>query len=271
LKTKVLITVKTYPTPTSKYDELVCTAGFTEDGKWIRIYPVEYRKKAYGDQYSKYDWVEVDLVKNESDFRPESYRPRTSETKFARIGKLNTDGNWALRKEIVLNNVYDDLTKLITEAKEKDICTSLAVFKPTKVVDFIYSEVDREWSAKKLAALQQFNIFEDKSDKGFNVVKKLPYKFSYIFEDVNGRKSTLMIEDWETGELYWKMFRKFGDEKVACEKVKQKYLDDFAKTKDLYFFLGTLYQHHARKSLNPFVIIGTFTPKIETQTKLDLF
>ena len=29
---KVLITVKTYPLPSSKYEELVCTAGLLEDG-----------------------------------------------------------------------------------------------------------------------------------------------------------------------------------------------------------------------------------------------
>lgn len=272
MKKKVLITVKTYPTPTTKYDELVCTAGFTEDGKWIRIYPVEYRKKGYSDQYTKYEWVEVDLVKNTSDFRPESFRPRTSESRFTSIEKLDTKGNWAKRKEVVLNKIYNNLTILIGEAKNKDICTSLAVFKPTKVIDFVYEEVSREWGAKKLAALQQFNIFENsKNGKKFEVVKKLPYKFSYIFEDINGRRAKLMIEDWETGELFWNCFRRSGDEKIACEKVKQKYLDDFALLKDLYFFLGTLYQHHARKSLNPFVIIGTFTPKIEIQTKLDLF
>ena len=38
--TKVLISVKTYPTLSEKYDELVCTAGFLEDGSWIRIYPI---------------------------------------------------------------------------------------------------------------------------------------------------------------------------------------------------------------------------------------
>ena len=37
--TRVLIAVKTYPTLSEKYDELVCTAGFLEDGTWIRIYP----------------------------------------------------------------------------------------------------------------------------------------------------------------------------------------------------------------------------------------
>jgi len=32
--TKVLITVKTYPAISKKYKELVCTAGFREDGRW---------------------------------------------------------------------------------------------------------------------------------------------------------------------------------------------------------------------------------------------
>lgn len=50
-KTKVLIVVKTYPAISNKYDELVCTAGFLEDGTWIRIYPVQFRKKAFGEQY----------------------------------------------------------------------------------------------------------------------------------------------------------------------------------------------------------------------------
>lgn len=61
--TKVLITVKTYPTLSAKYEELVCTAGFREDGTMIRIYPVQFRKKSYGEQYKKYDWIEVDLEK----------------------------------------------------------------------------------------------------------------------------------------------------------------------------------------------------------------
>ena len=62
-KTRVLITVKTYPTISKKYDELVCTAGFTEDGNWIRLYPIPFRTLDYVNQYKKYDWVEVDLTK----------------------------------------------------------------------------------------------------------------------------------------------------------------------------------------------------------------
>lgn len=53
-QTRVLITVKTYPTLSEKYDELVCTAGFREDGSWIRIYPIPFRKLDYQNQYHKW-------------------------------------------------------------------------------------------------------------------------------------------------------------------------------------------------------------------------
>jgi len=159
---------------------------------------------------------------------------------------------------------------LIAEAKDKEIRTSLAVFKPTKVLNFIYKkEPEREWSKKKLAQFEQHNLFYKADDKKFEIVKKLPYKFSFKFEDDEGKRSTTMIEDWETGELFWNCLRKFdGDEQKACEAVKQKYFNDFAKTKDLYFFLGTTQRHHYTAP-NPFIIIGTFHPKHITQ--LDLF
>lgn len=32
---KILIIVKTYPRPSAKYRELVCTAGITQNGKWV--------------------------------------------------------------------------------------------------------------------------------------------------------------------------------------------------------------------------------------------
>ena len=51
--------------------------------------------------------------------------------------------------------------------------------------------------------------------------------------------------------------------------LKRKYLDDFAKTKDLYFYLGTTKLHHL-SAPNPFIIIGTFHPKLEHQFKLGL-
>ena len=42
-KEKVLIAVKTYPVISESYTELACTAGFREDGSWIRLYPIPFR------------------------------------------------------------------------------------------------------------------------------------------------------------------------------------------------------------------------------------
>ena len=142
-KTKVLITVKTYPNISSKYDELVCTAGFLEDGSMIRIYPVPFRKLDYESQYSKYQWVEMDLIKNTSDFRPESFTfTDRLFTEIRPLDSINTDNNWQARKDIVLKNgYYDDLTQLIEEARDKTICKSLAVCKPTEILDFTVEKV----------------------------------------------------------------------------------------------------------------------------------
>lgn len=269
--TKILITVKTYPTISKKYDELVCTAGFLEDGTWIRLYPIQFRKKSYAEQYKKYQWIELDIVKNKSDFRPESYRPVSHDTPIEIIGEIPPDGDtWSERRKIVLKKVYTNLAELIAEAKNKSICTSLAVFKPTNIIDFTWAEEkEREWSRERLARFSQLNLFEPKNDKEFQVVRKLPYKFSFVFEDDAGQRSTLMIEDWETGELFWNcLYRKERDESLACADVRKKYFNDFANTKDLFFFLGTTQVHHY-VAPNPFIIIGTFHPKKKVQ--LDLF
>ena len=78
----------------------------------------------------------------------------------------------------------------------------------------------------------------------------------------------MMIEDWEIGQLYWNCLTSHeGNESKAVEDVKKKYFDDFAKTKDLHLFLGTSQLHHLTGK-NPFMIIGTFHPKIELQQTL---
>jgi hypothetical protein len=268
--TKVLIAVKTYPTLSTKYEELVCTAGFLENGRWIRIYPIRFRQRPYAQQYKKYQWIEVDLVKNERDFRPESFRPVSHETPIHLLEDIPSDGaSWHARRKFVLGKVYYNLEELIAEAKNKSIQTSLAVFKPTTIKEFVVEEVERDWSKEKLASLQQLNLFSAATDNNAEVVRKLPYKFSYRFEDNKGKSSHLMIEDWEIGALYWNLVAQHeGNENRAIAGVRAKYFDDFAKTKDLHLFLGTTFEFHLKNAPNPFVIIGTFHPKSITQTEL---
>jgi hypothetical protein len=108
---------------------------------------------------------------------------------------------------------------------------------------------------------QQLNLFQTPEEiaEEFKVVPKVPYKFSYKLEDDSGRQSTMMIEDWEIGMLYFNCLKTAkGYEGVAIYKVKEKYFDYFI-TRDLHFFLGTTKQFH-NVAPNPFIIIGAFYP-----------
>ncbi len=276
---KVLISVKTYPTLSEKYDELVCTAGFLEDGTWIRIYPVPFRKLNYHNRYRKWQWIEIDLVKNTSDFRPESFRPADIDKEIIISDKIDTSNNWEQRRNISLKKVYTNLSELISEAKNKDIRTSLAIVKPKEILDFICEPCEREWDQKKLdkifANQAQGSLFDLEDTKEvFKVVNKLPYKFSYVFKTDDDVKRTIMIEDWELGALYWNCLKNAnGDETIACQKVREKYLDYMYNKRDLYFFMGTTFRFH-NVGYNPFLIIGAFyPPKIKplTHKQLTLF
>ena len=211
-------------------------------------------------------------MKNTSDFRKESYRPISYDTEIKILDHIDTKSNWLLRKEIVFKNkVYVDIEELIAEAKNREILTSLAIFKPTEIIDFTVENVDREWDSKKLEKLKlerSSNLFAQEMEDLFEVVRKLPYKFSFIIKDCNGKQSKMMIEDWEIGQLFWRQLAKYeGNESKAIEDVRNKYYEDFAKTKDLHLYLGTSQLHHYTGK-NPFMIIGTFHPKIEQQLRL---
>lgn len=271
-KERVLVTVKTYPTLSRRYGETVCTAGVREDGTWVRIYPVPFRRLEQTQQYKKFDWLECELVRNRRDVRPESHRP-VDQSELVSREHMGTDRKWRERRRLLLEtaHVHDRLEKLIDAAKANEL--SLAVFKPKRVLDFLSEEDDeREWNPDKLRQMRQVHsqleLFEDNSwRETFRVIPKLPYNFSYRFEDGAGRTSTLQILDWEVGALYWNCLKAAeGDEDKAIAKVRQKYFTEFMQ-RDLHFFLGTTQQYHF-VAPNPWVIIGVFPIPYQRQLGL---
>lgn len=206
-----LITVKTYPLPSSKYEELVCTAGLLPDGRWIRIYPVPFRALPYEQQYQKYHWIKLDLIKNTSDFRPESYRPKHGlDEHITPLEKILTDNEWFERKKYVFQEVFTSMNDLIACAKGHEK-KSLATLRPAEIVNFVIEPDEREWKKEWRDQFLQYNLF-DLNDQGEGkkreIIRKLPYKYSYSFlAEGDTRPRTLMIEDWELGALYWKCFK----------------------------------------------------------------
>ena len=267
---RILITVTTYPLPSRSYDELVCTAGILENGLWIRLYPVPFKFL----EFSKYQWIELEVRKpRKQDFRPESYSPSHPDLSDMKVlSKIDTKYEWEERKKFCLKEVFYRINDLIALSREPSN-KSLATFKPAKILDFIIEEDEREWKKEWLEQLKQIDLFTTNDNKNIAPripIDKIPYKFKYHFRDIDGKESKMMIEDWEVGALYRNCLRAAeGNEQIALQKVKQKYFDDLAKTKDVYLFLGTTSEWHRRRSPNPFVIIGVFYPPKILQAKLE--
>jgi hypothetical protein len=222
------------------------------------------------EQYKKFDWLECDLTRNTNDPRPESFRPKDV-TQLNPVGHVDTSANWRERRRLVLQTakVYTKLQTLLDAAKANT--NSLAVFRPAEVLNFIWEADDRDWDQSKVEEMRRQSkqgvLFEEESwRQTFKLIKKLPYNFSYVFRDEDGKKSTLQVLDWEVGQLYWNCRKQGGDEEDALKKVRLKYYDEFLK-RDLHFFLGTTQQFHGW-ALNPWVIIGVFPIPHEQQAGL---
>lgn len=270
---RVLITVKAYPKPSSKYQELVCTAGLWEGEEWIRIYPVPFRFFEDSKKYPKYGWLTIDLLRNEKDFRPESYRPKKGlDEEFKVHGTLGTQDAWAARKSYVLDEVFTSMSQLIDLAYSEEH-VSLGTLKPTEIVGFDIEESEREWkhSWQDHSLQPSFSDLTSSGEAAFTEpVDKVPYDYYYRFlTEGDDRPRKLKIEDWEIGALFWNCLRRAnGDEEAANELVRQKYWDEFVSEKDLYLFLGTTLKYHRMKASNPFIIIGVFYPPKTDQEML---
>ncbi len=271
---RVLITVKTYPTLSQSHVELVCTAGFRENGSWVRIYPVPFRLMERGQQFAKWTWVELPLARRTKDQRPESFSPvdRDDITILDRIG---TEDGWRARREWVLgrSRVSKSMADLIDAAKRDE--QSLATYKPARMISLEWKKVPEtaEELAKVAAVeeqLRQRDFLDSSAEtEDFRPARRVPYEFSYRFLDEAGKERKLRILDWEIGMLYWRSLDSTdGDEDAALELVKRRYETEFF-ARDLHLFLGTTYEWHKRAP-NPWVVIGVF-PLPHPPPQMELF
>jgi hypothetical protein len=254
---KVLITVKTHPIPSAKYDELVCTAGVSPTGDFIRLYPVNFRDLPFSQQYKKYQWLEVDAVKHTGrDSRKESYRPDSDSIRL--VGEpIPSSDNWVHRSRYALAKASQSMEEL--HAKQEQDKTSLGIFRPKEVFDLVVSPDDADWKAGFKAALMQQRLWENRKASK-EPPRKVPFKFQYKFacDDPRCKNShQMMIEDWEVGALYWRCVDGGATPAEACRLVKEKFLGQIcASDRDTHFYVGTVLAHP-----KSWVIIGVYWPK----------
>ena len=247
---KVLVTAKAYPTPASKGAEVSCTAGITDDGKWIRLFPIPFRYMDGNQQFKKYEWIGVDAKKS-SDPRKESYEVDVNSLNV--VSKpLSTDKEWKAHKEIIFPLLSPSLCHL--KKWRKQTGDTLGIFKPRIIHKFVIERVTPYWAPDELEKLMQPLLYEKRP---FKPLEKIPYRFSYEFTcsepSCTGHK--LMCVDWELCQAYRSWKQKYGDNwKWAIEN---KFETEMVFKYDTHFFVGTIHGHP-----NVWIIIGLFYPPI---------
>lgn len=259
--TRVLITVMTYPLPSRDYQELVCTAGITESGEWVRLYPIDYRYRPRHQRFHKYQWIEVGLAARGkgNDNRKESRKPDLDSIRL--LGEpLSTADCWRERRRLIDPLPIHTLNEL-RQLYDIDR-TSLGIVQPTRVHNVVIEEADREWKPEWQALFQQLQLFGPPP----KLLKKIPFKFSYVFECSDSEKPhKAMIEDWELGVLFLNEVDRLGDEERAAASVRAKYLDEMcAPNRDTRLFVGTTFPY------NSWVVLGVFWPPKSHQLNLGL-
>lgn len=264
-KIKLLITIKAPPYPSKSHRELVCTAGLTDQGEWMRIVPIPYRYLDDKKKYEKFDWIELTVKKHDKDHRFETYRPIDIDD-IEVTGHIDTKDKWKERKRIFNGKISLSLCEYVNcfrkkcdEGKQYE-APSLFMIKPYEITDFVIEDDEPDWKHEWKLLYEQEPLFEEMKMKPLD---KIPYKFSYCFKccsDCPGHK--LKIEDWEIYELA-RQYMGHPDE--LKKKVKQQYARNFQEKKDLHFFIGSQLQWHRRKGRNPYLIIGVFYPPKDNQ------
>ena len=250
-KTKVLITVMTYPHPSQSYIELICTAGVTEDGEWVRLYPIDYRYRPSHQKFRKYQWIEIELTEQGSrnDQRKESRKPSLDSIRL--LGEpLDTKNNWGARRQIIDKlpiRTLNEFKSLYDQDK-----TSLGVVRPTRVLDLKIEKSNPNWKPAQQMTLNQLRLFGPQPKH----LAKIPFKFQYVFEcEDSSKPHNAMIADWELGVLYLKEIKRLGDKQKAAESVKNKFFNQICDpSKDTRFFMGTVFPN------NVWIVLGVFWP-----------
>jgi hypothetical protein len=250
---RVLITVRTYPSPATKSVEASCTGGITAEGEWIRLYPVPYRLMDDERRFSKWQWIDVSTLKATNDSRPESFKLNIDSIKAGET--IGTQGGWRERRALIEPLRRPSLCRIQQERDQKGFPT-LGFFRPHEITGLkIEPAEQKEWTPEQLAILRQTQdsiLFQRAPPK---ILEKIPFDFRYKFRcgDVDCKGHAMICTDWEMAQSYRSWKREYGDkwEHFFLSRYETEMIERF----DTHFFVGTLNQYPSR-----WIIVGLFYP-----------
>ena len=264
---RILILAKTYPSPSAQYIETSCVAGISESGSMRRLFPVPFRMVEDGQQFKKWQWVDVRIEKANKDHRPESHKVYVDTITCGDV--IDTKKSWAKRWEWLDKIPSFNGFESIDAARISD-GLSLALLRPKKLLELIITKARHpDWTdeerEKLLQEQMQGNLFSEAEErKQVKQLRKVPFDFYYRYlcdspdgEIVHKHK----IVDWEAGALFWNCQRRHGDN---WEKPFRAKLEEDLGSKYLMFLMGNLHRFQ-----DQWLIISLVYPPKRTPTDVN--
>jgi hypothetical protein len=242
--------VRTYPVPAKKGVEVSCTAAITDKGEWLRLFPVPYRRLNPNQKFSKYQWIEVGVIKA-NDPRPESHRI-SQETIRIQSAVLATANAWQARKDVIFPLKAESMCAIRRQRDERGRPT-LGIFKPADLLRLIIKPAKNPtWTQAELEIMRQGDLFESESA---DELEKIPFDFSYEFRcaDPTCNGHTMKCTDWEMGQSWRKWRTDYGADWEQA--FRQKYETEMRERFDTHLYVGTIHQHPTE-----WIIVGLFYP-----------
>jgi hypothetical protein len=240
---RICILVKAYPQPSKKYEETVCCAGVTEDGRLIRLYPIPYRRLDPSQQFDRFDWIEAYIQKSTSDPRPESFKvnPDTIRIVHPKAAMKGSD-----RVLVWKPFVADSLTVL--HAEQKQVGRSLGIVRPDAgSIRFLVvpiTEASTDEQELEQAMTHQMPLF---AEEPLPKLRPAEYVFKYRFTSA-GVQHEMQIHDWEVQAAYYSYKKRYRNE--ALDRLVKMYQETIP-SQNVHFIMGTIQQRPWQ-----FIIIG---------------
>jgi hypothetical protein len=263
-KRRVAIFGKTYPEPSTRYTETVCTGGLDwESGTPLRLYPVPLRYLEGDKQYGLWDIIDVPIDRSPNDQRPESFKIDPSGIRL--VAHLDTDkAGWAARRELLERDSGWQFRGMrdLSEANRANK-TSIGLVRPGSIerVELVAKPVEEKQEFERKCAELRSHKESDMFDPVYHRLDYLPneifvhWRCGEACNTCERRPHRMKVLDWGLMQLA----RKAGWD-AAVNRMKEITETD---RYDFRLILGNFAQHPQN-----FGVIALWYPKIGAQISL---
>lgn len=248
---RVLITVKAAPEPSNSYIDTVCVAGVRIDDdhhSWVRLYPVPFRHLSSGQQFKKYDVIDVETIPAKHDSRRESRRPVWESLEVT--GHLKEK---AARERVLTGMAGPTMCDLLAGIDDDRDAQSLGI---VQVGDFDRLLIKRHpgWTSAQqravAAAVAQPALFGDSEASRHPLVPPrfaVKVRYRCTASGCRGHEPTLL--DFELSALQFHL-RHSSDEHLV-ERIRVKFGDEqFGPGRRSSLFVGNIADPPKRRSFS---------------------